>query len=296
MRHWFSIFALAFAGLATSGQFLPAKALVARRLSIPERVVASDCIVIGKVIAIEDKPIEVEPSPGAPKVSYKIASIKIAESIHGAKGLTNVRVGFIAPMPVQPIAPGVPNRGGRIARPMMNVTLAVGQQGCFFLSKFGNNDFLLISPLCPVVDKKAADFDKQVRLVKKTVTVIANPVNALKAKEQSDRFAAAAILLEKYSFCPPNRSGKMVRRPIGAEESRLILSELEHADWSKSDDAVVNPLTLFQRLGLQPKDGFHYPRVQPGQDFNQVMRDAAKKWLSEHAGKYRIQQWVEEKK
>jgi hypothetical protein len=286
---------LAVSGLIGAGQFLSAKALVARMLSTPEKVVAADTIVVGKVVAIEDKAVEVEVTPGAPKVSYKVASIKIDDSIKGAKGLTHVRVGFI-PTPAAPrVNPGTGGPPIRIRRPGMNLTLEVGQEGCFFLSKFGQSDFMQMPPLCQYIDKRAGDFDKQVALARKTVGVISDPIKALKAKEESDRFQAAAIMLQKYNAIPAGATGQMVRKPIGAEESKLILAAIRDADWSKTDDAMMNPLAVFQRLGLQPKDGFTYPRVQPGQDFNQVMQDAAKKWLKENADKYRVQRWVEQK-
>lgn len=293
MRRWFALSLLTVGGMIAAGQFLSAKALVARMLSTPEKVVASDCIVVGKVVAIEEKPVEVEVAAGAPKVSYKVASIKIDDSITGAKGLTHVRVGFVPP-PEQPGNPG----GGppiRIRRPGMILKLEVGQEGCFFLSKFAQSDFMVIPPLCQYIDKKAGDYDKQVALVRKAVKVLGDPMKALKAEKQDDRLQAAAIMLQKYNAYPANRTGKVLRQPIGAEESKLILGALRDADWSKTDDAAMNPLVLFQRLGLQPKDGFQYPRVQPGQDFNKVMQDAAKKWLKENADTYRVQHWVEQK-
>ena len=293
MRRWFALCSLAVCGLISVGQFLSAKALVVRMMSTPEKVVAADCIVIGKIVAMEDKAVEVELTPGAPKVSYKVASIKIDDSIAGAKGLTHVRVGFVPPPPAPPTGPGGPPI--RIRRPGLNLNLEVGQEGVFFLSKFAQSDFMVIPPRCQFIDKKSADYDKQVALVRKAVKVIGEPVKALKAEKQGDRFEAAAIMLQKYNSYPANRTGKVVREPINAEESKLILTALRDADWSKTDDAMMNPLALFQRLGLQPKDGFQYPRVQPGQDFNKVMQEAAKKWLKENADKYRIQQWVEVK-
>ena len=295
MRRWFALYLLAVGGLIGAGQFLSAKALVARMLSIPEKAIAADTIIIGKVVAIEEKPVEVEVAPGAPKVSYRVASIKIEDSVAGAKGLTHMRVGFIPTPPAPPASPGPGRPPIRIRRPGMNLTLEVGQEGCFFLSKFGKNEFMQIPPLCQFIDKKGGDFDKQVALVRKAVKVLGDPIKALKAKDENDRFQAAAIMLQKYNTVSGGSGGQMVRKPIGDEESKLILAALRDADWSKTDDALMNPLAVFQRLGLQPRDGFAYPRVQPGQDFNQVMQEAAKKWLKENADKYRVQHWVEQK-
>jgi hypothetical protein len=293
MCRGFALGLLAFGCMIVGGDFLTAKALAMRMPSLPEKVAASDTIVTGKVVAFEEKLVEVEIAPGQ-KASYKVASIKIDDAITGAKGLTHVRVGFIPAPPINPNEPVRPIRPG--LRGGFNASVEVGQEGCFFLAKFAPGDFLIVPQFCQFIDKKADGFEKQVTLVRKTIAVLNDPLKALKAKDQSGRFEAAAMLLQKYNAYPAKRGGKVSRQPVGAEESKLILTALMEADWSKNDDAVLSPLATFQRLGLQPKDGFQYPRVQPGQDFNAVMAETAKKWLKESAGTYRIQHWAEEKK
>jgi hypothetical protein len=292
MCRWFTLCCLAVGGLAVLGNFAPAKAVAIRLASVPERAAIADVIVVGKVTAIEDKLVETEIAPGQ-KVSYKVASIKVSDGITGAKGVTHVRVGFIPAPAVQPPAPG----GGirPIRRGGFNPTLEIGQEGCFFLAKFAQGEFFVIPPMSLYLDKKAEGFDKQLALVRKTVAVVAEPMTALKAKEAADRFDAAAILVQKHGVYPTGRAGKVVRKPIDAVESKLILVAILEADWSKNDDAAMSPLAVFQRLGLQPADGFQYPQVQPVQDFTAVMQEAAKKWLKTHVNKYRVLHWVEEK-
>src|SRR5262245_24857742 len=63
------------------------------KMPIPVRVELSDCIVLGKVIAIEEKTVSAPPYPGAlQKIDYRIAVLKIDEGLSGAKSLTQVRV------------------------------------------------------------------------------------------------------------------------------------------------------------------------------------------------------------
>ena len=65
------------------------------------------------------------------KVKFQVANVKIKQSLVGAKGLTSVRVGFSTL---------------RFGRPSMNVTLAVGQQGCFLLTSHHKQAFKQLSP------------------------------------------------------------------------------------------------------------------------------------------------------
>ena len=292
MRRWFALCCVSIGALAAVGNVVPAKAIAIRLPSTAERAAMADVIVVGKVTAFEDKLVEVEIAPGQ-KASYKIASIKVSATIGGANGLTHVRVGFIPAPAAAPVAPGGPIRP--IRRGGYNPTLEVGQEGCFFLAKFAQGDFFVIPSLCQFVDKRIDGFDQQVALVRKAVTVIADPLKALKAKDPADRFEAAAILLQKHGVYPTGRAGKMVRKPIAADESKLILTAVLEADWSKTDDAAMSPLAVFQRLGLQPADGFKYPQVKPGQDFNEVLQESAKKWLKGHVNTYRVLHWVEDK-
>jgi len=64
-------------------------------LSPTDQTLRADIIVVGKVTAIEPNAVLVERRPGADKVAHMVATIRIDESLLGAKGLTHVRVGFV---------------------------------------------------------------------------------------------------------------------------------------------------------------------------------------------------------
>ena len=116
-------------------------------------------------------------------------------------------------------------------------------------------------------------------------------MSGLKTKTADDRFQAAALLLQHYRTVQPG--GKL--EPIAADESKLILEAIADGNWNvrpifRPGRAVQpTPQTVFFMLGLQAKDGW----VQP-KNF-QEFPEAAKKWLKDNAGSYRIQRFVAQK-
>src|SRR5262245_11795586 len=153
MHRWFAPCSLTVAVTLVAGNFIPARALVARMPSTPEKVVMADSIVVGKIVAIEDKEIGAGQYPGGPvRVHYKVVSLKIEETLRGTKGLTHVRVGFV-PMPKVDGGPGRPV--GPIRRPGMNPELKVGQEGCFFLARHHEADFYIVPQFAAHFDKNA---------------------------------------------------------------------------------------------------------------------------------------------
>jgi hypothetical protein len=87
---------------------------------------------------------------------------------------------------------------------------------------------------------------------------------------------------------PPRSAGPPKTEPIDATESKLILQTLADWDWKQRDPNAwqMTPQNLFLRLGLTEKDGWK----QPG-DFQQLP-EAARQWLRDNFGKYRIQRYV----
>src|SRR4051794_29476363 len=75
---------------------------------IPLRAIKANTVVVGKVTKIEDKTVKIN------EVEYQVAVVKVEQGLHGAEGLTHVRVAFTA--------------NKRRATP------AEGQEGVFFLA------------------------------------------------------------------------------------------------------------------------------------------------------------------
>src|SRR5262245_6469787 len=201
------IVSLAVAALAASPVFaLRAMAPMAPAI----RAVQSPIVVIGKVTAIEADPVEVEPFPGAKtKVAYKIAVIKIETALAGAAGETHLKVGFQEP-----------TAGGPVRRPGgFGYVPKVGAEGLFFLTPHPSGAFVMVPPVGPPVETTAEKYKDELARVKKALAVVEKPVEALDAKDQADRYFAAAVLLNRY-MSPPANAAKVEREPVSAEETK----------------------------------------------------------------------------
>ena len=281
----------------------PAKAL---RVAIPNRTPAqqamtAEVIVVGKVVEIEKELTKATSHPSVKeKIDYHVGVVKISESIQGAKGLTTIRVGW-QPTPrlggpggnLEPaIQPAIqPIRRPPFQQPQASLT--EGQEGCFFLTKHHDGDFYVLQQFGSPLDKKSADFDKQLSSVKKLLKTYEDPKSALKAKDAADRQFAAIMLVQKYRTYPqvntPNV--KVAQEGIDAEESKLILQTLSEMEWNKVDANGMSLQNVWYQIGVQPKDGWVQPKFVQGQDFNKIMGEAVAKWLKENAEKYRVQRY-----
>jgi hypothetical protein len=256
---------------ATAG-VLPADAL-----PLPNRMATAELVVLGKVTAIENNTVAVAPFPGAKnKVEYKIAVITVSEPLLAPKGTKVIRLGFVPLPPMVVVSP-----------PPFQPT--VGQEGCFFLSKHGTGDFQVVAGQLNFIDKKRADFAKDVALLKRCAKILADTDTALKAKSAEDRFLAAAMLVARYR----TRSSPNAKlEPIEAEQSKRILEAIAGGDWTPTTDFTkLSPLMVLGRLPLTAKDGWMPPPLTDRKAYTAY----ARQWLREHAGKYRIQRWVAQK-
>jgi hypothetical protein len=282
MKAWKLSAALALTCLAVWTCASTARAMLIMPQPGPARVVNSDAVIVGRVVALEPQDVKVD------NAAYRIAIVKVAQSLHGAKDAKTLRIGFIPP----PMNPGKPG-GPIIRRPgFRGVQLQVGNDGLFLLKKHAKGDFYTLGGPAGyfINSENNKTFDKEVQAVKTVTKLLDNPRAGLKAKDGDERLLAAAILIEKYrTFRGP---GKAKEEPIDAAESKLIMHALADAEWQAPTNLGAmrpNPQQLFGRLGVTPNDGW---RPQPGANF-QV---AAQNWVREHADSYRIRRYVNETK
>ncbi|MCS7047560.1 MAG: hypothetical protein NZO58_14480 [Gemmataceae bacterium] len=239
----------------------------------PGRLARADAVVVGRIIAHEDQDIEAA-FPGSPqKTMFRIAILKVAEGIRGAKEGATLRVAFIPPRPPQPGVP-VLSGGGRI-------NLDVGQDGLFILTKHPDG-FYQPPQFYHIVARTNTNFDKEVAQVKKLCRLLDDPMGGLKSNDAAERLETAALLVYQYrTFIP----GPTKQVPIDADESRLILKAIAEADWkTKRKFGQLHPLELFQMLGLTEKDGWQQPRNIRNVE---ELYPPAQAWLRDHPD-YRI--------
>ncbi len=268
-------------------------------------------VITGKVTAIEKDPVEVSAYLNAPKdqpkVQFKIAKVKIAESLMGAKGLTEVKIGF----PIEGAVGGGPIRGDEpIRRPrppirLVPIALTEGQEGVFTLNRHFEGDFYVIAGgfHIPPLDKKNPDYDKKLAEIKKIVTVMKDPVAALKSKEKEDRLVGIEVITAKYrnwtKGTPPAEEN------IPAEEAKLILDVMLELPWTPKPGAAnpYDPNTLSNFFGIwlgqeQARLKFQYPQIKPGENqetANKNYEEAAVKFIKENREKFTLKRYVEKK-
>jgi hypothetical protein len=252
------------------------------------RVAHADIVITGKVTKIEDKTVSAVAFPGAKdKVEYQIAVVKVDDPIYNAKGIKEVRVGFIPPMP------GVVRPGGY--RP---VTLTEDEDALLFLTKHSDADFYTIPAYFDAVKKaNNANYEKELEEAKKAGKLIADPMAGLKSKDADDRYLTAAMLIERYHTPKPSATPPK-QEPIEAGESKLILEALRDADWTAPPPPQpgsppgwkLTPQTSFNRLALTKDD-----KWTPPTDGNKFV-DTAKQWLKDNAGTYRVKKFVSDSK
>jgi hypothetical protein len=289
---WAGLTGLSIVVLALSVR--PVLALVARPVAPPAplRIGQAAAIVVGKVIEVEGATVKAERHPGDKgKGEYAVARIKVEDAITGQKAGAEIRVAFLLPAsggaPGGRVGPSVPPQIRPPFRPrpfLQPVKLHKGQEGCFILTRHHKENFYLVSNTFDVIEKKAPNFDAQVKELKLFAKLSVNPMAGLQSKDAEERFRAAAILLYRY------RTAKgPVRRQeaIPAGESKLIALALADANWTVQPGRgnQLNPQSLFYMID-PIKQGFKQPR-----DFRQYPA-AARQWLKANAGTIRIQRLI----
>lgn len=269
--------------LATSAV---AWALVAAPQPLPMRVASADAIFIGRVVALEDKDIQLPSFPGAKQTTtYRVAQVKVTDPISGVKEET-IRVVFIAPPTLDPAQkrPIIISSGGRGPK------LDPGQDGLFLLNKHpaGEGKIYQAPSFFNLVNRNSEKFDKEVGEVKTVVRALQNPKEGLEAKDANERLLTAAALLTKYRT---RSAGKNPRQePIAADESQLILKAIAEGSWPQQRRFdQIDSFSVFLMLNLTPKDG--YTPAKGARTIEEQYR-AAQAWLKDNQTKHRIQKWT----
>ncbi len=299
--------ALTAAVLGHVGQ-AEAKAL---RIALPPKpamqAAQADVIVLGKVAEIEKDSVEATQFKGAPKeqkVAYKIAVLKIEDPLVGARGLTQLRVGFPADAPaagVEPVDSDKPQIAiaRRPIRPGFGgpVALTAGMEGVFMLTPHHEGDFyVLVNNAAPLL-KKDEGYAKELESIKKTAAAIDDPVTALKAKDKADRAAAALTLLTRYRGRPV--TGKVVEEDLPAEENKLLVQAVAEMPWVPENNDYTKPSRSNVWYFLQPeKYGFKQPVFKqpvpgaPPADFNKQWEEVTDEFLKTTGDKIKIKRMV----
>lgn len=242
-----------------------------------QQLAASDCVVVGRLVAMEEK-VETAHDYNGKQVEWYVGLVKISDPLWNARGLTHVRVGFLAP--------------GNGERSLSHV--APGKDSCFILQRHPTEPFFTTNGWVDGIvhdDREPADFQKWVAALKRYGQLLADPPAGLAAKDADDRLATAALLLARYGA--PQYSGKKCQpEPISAEESRLILQTILKGDWMLKEDNgdTITPYRLATTLCLAA--GPSFPPAAFKHQKGTITKEATRKWLEENVDVYRIQHYV----
>lgn len=261
---------------------------------MPDRVVQSDLVVAGRIVALEPKDVEAVISAELPyKVDYRIAVVKVHEVVHGQKGLKDFRLGFISPGQDRKV-----DKAGKAMQPLSPFyfqAFTVGQDGLFFLRKHHQGDlyisFLFFGSFHDSRD--GATFTKSVEDVRRLSKVLEAPAEALKAENATNRYLAAVMLISRHRLSWL-KDRKLPEKAIDAEESKLLLKVLAEANWSDVNEAITSimypphPYRTFLKMGVTKADGYDPPVKAP--DFRDTL-GYTQSWLRDNQEKYRIKRF-----
>ncbi len=263
-------------GLGCLAVTAAARAGVVARPTGPDRLVLAQVVVVGTVTAIEDKDIDLPFTPNGPAtVKYKVAVVKVSDTIKGTERVQTVRIAFQLPPTVNPKI--------KLPRLPRNPELKTGQEGLFYLTKHFKEPVYQLVGMPGVVlrDPNGQTFANEITKVKHKVRLLRAPLESLRSSTAADRVQTAALLIGTYRGTFSKKT-----EPINADESKLILMAVAEANWQASPLDPLNGRYLFGRLGITAKDGWTPP--QNFQDFPA----AAQQWLRQNAATFRIQRYV----
>jgi hypothetical protein len=253
--------ALAALGMAAPGravaQLMPVKPLPRSVVTdVPRRVASSEVIVVARVLALERAPVSVLPYPQAPaRQPYYMARVRVTETLMGAPGLKDIRVGSLAPF------------GSRPQGFLQPVPLAAGQETLFYLGKHPTENFYILVDPPPQARMGSTAFTREVGAVKRCVRLRKDLDAGLKSEDRKDRLFAAGVLIWSFKTSPGVIVGRARIRvePVAADTSKRILDALAEADWSRKPGAdVPDPGRLFDWMQLRPADGWRYGQSKKG--------------------------------
>jgi hypothetical protein len=234
------------------------------------RFALADCVLVGKVINIEDRKVRLRPSPRGEPLPYTVAVFKVESMLLGDERVTHVRVALA-----------------------QHQVMPVGYEGCVFLNLNPEEPIhVMASDIYdyPIPKENNPGFTQQIEQYRRMGRLLRDPIAALESKNDEDRYLTVALLLSRQR---PQRMGRLLSpqgpEPLDGRTSKLILKTLAEIDWNRNGaDFRLTPVRLFNMLGATPADGWRndLPRTQ------QEHVVAARQWLKDHQDTFRIKTLV----
>lgn len=279
-------FHLAIALVAATSLTLPLTARGLKRI-VPATAAPStaapfaNVIVVGKVVKLETDMEEHPQFPGQAKVPYRVAEVKIEQTMLGAKGLTKVRIGFPANAGAGYYY-GEEQLGGLDIRssylPANQMALEADQEGCFVLERHPSGDFYIAVGFTRAgwLNKKDANYAEELKKIEATAKVIKDPETALKAEKPEQVNEALNILGER--FRNPNRPGMNREVALDKETSKVLMHGMTKVSFEQ------------RQVHLQKFFGVEVTKFT-GSGTTTEMNDRQVKFLNDNAGKIELKRF-----
>ncbi len=280
-------FHLAIALVAATSLTLPLTARGLKRI-VPATAAPStaapfaNVIVVGKVVKLETDMEEHPQFPGQAKVPYRVAEVKIEQTMLGAKGLTKVRIGFPANAGggygyYGDEQLGIDIRGGGFI-PANQMALEADQEGCFVLERHPSGDFYVAVGFtrASLLNKKDANYAEELKKIEATAKVIKDPETALKAEKPEQVDEALSILGER--FRNPNRPGMNREVALDKDTSKVLMQGMAKVSFEQ------------RQVHLQKFFGVEVSKFT-GSGTTTEMNDRQVKYLNDNAGKVELKRF-----
>ena len=234
---------------------------------IAHKVAVADCVVLGKITAIQAKPMlgQVWRYNELPNAEFTVVEVEVQETFVGPKDAKRARFGLRETKAYKP-AP------------------AVGQIGCFCGVKVGANDFYIV-PLDCFFGSDQPRFSQDVDLARRLGRLMERPKEGLQSKDPDERVLAAHMLILRSMFAPFRYGETGKAEPINAEESKLALLALAEAYWNKHGREIKESLNWLQ---WAEKHGAPATKNLPLYQADKDWPVTARQWLRNNAESYRI--------
>ncbi len=269
-RAWFGLIFLGLAGVALMPGICQAY------ISLPVEPIAnhfalSDCVVVGKIVSIGDKPEKgVLYRWGKGVAEFAVVEVETSEILSGSKESKRVKLAFLS-----------------YQMPGMKPAPQVGLEGLFFGVRTPDEKFNLV-PVGAFHDSRNDAYNKKLEQARRCARLLEKPEAGLASRNGSDKLLTAYILVLRDTYCQVRKGGELKAEPMEGERSKQIMLALAEGDWSDKESGANagNALSWLRHSPIKPPQDFP---AGVSEESDKAAVAKARRWLTENAKTYQLQ-------
>ena len=244
-------------------------------ISLPVEPIAnhfalSDCVVVGKIVSIGDKPEKgVLYRWGKGVAEFTVVEVETNEILSGSRKSKRVKLAFLS-----------------YQIPGMKPVPKVGLEGLFFGVTTPDDKFNLV-PVGAFHDSRNDAYNKKLEQARRCAKLLEKPEAGLASRNGSDKLLTAYVLVLRDTYCQVRKGGELKAEPMEGERSKQIMLTLAEGDWSDKESGANagNALSWLRHAPIKTPQEF--PTGVSEDDKAAVAK--ARRWLAENAETYRLQ-------